>query len=66
VVALDEALDDLAKLDERKARIIELYFFGGLTQAEIAAVCEVHINTVASDLRHSVAWLRSRLRATTE
>lgn len=63
LLALDEALGELMKFDERKARITELHYFGGLTQEEIAAVCEVHINTVARDLRLSEAWLRNRLRA---
>jgi RNA polymerase sigma factor (TIGR02999 family) len=61
IVALDEALDDLAKYNERKARVVELHFFGGLTHAEIAEVCEVHVNTVARDLDFSVAWLRRYL-----
>lgn len=63
LVALDDALEELAKFDERKARITELHYFGGLTQEEIAVVCEIHVNTVARDLRLSEAWLRSRLRA---
>jgi RNA polymerase sigma factor (TIGR02999 family) len=63
LVALDDALEALAKFDERKARITELHYFGGLTQEEIATVCEVHVNTVARDLRLSEAWLRNRLRA---
>jgi len=63
LVALDEALDRLAKLDPRKARIVELHYFGGLTHAEIAAVCDIHINTVARDLRFSEAWLRRELSA---
>ena len=62
LVALDDALEELAKLDERKARVTELHYFGGLTQDEIAAVCDVHINTVARDLRLAEAWLRSRMR----
>jgi RNA polymerase sigma factor (TIGR02999 family) len=61
LVALDEALDELAKLDERKARVIELHYFGGLTHAQIAAVCEIHVNTVARDLRLGEAWLRRQL-----
>jgi RNA polymerase sigma-70 factor, ECF subfamily len=61
IVAVDEALQELAKYDERKARVVELLFFGGLTQAEIAAVCDVHVNTVARDLQFSVAWLRRHL-----
>ena len=63
LVALDHALDELGKLDERKARITELHYFGGLTQDEIAAVCNLHVNTVARDLRFSEAWLRTQLRA---
>jgi RNA polymerase sigma factor (TIGR02999 family) len=62
LVALDDALEELTKLDGRKARITELHYFGGLTQEEIAAVCDVHVNTVSRDLRLSEAWLRSRLR----
>ncbi len=65
LVALGDALEELAKLDERKARIVELHYFGGLTQEEIAAVCDVHVNTVARDLRLSEAWLRSQFRAQT-
>lgn len=60
-VALDEALDQLAEVDERKARIIELHYFGGMTQPEIAAACDLHVNTVARDLVFAQAWLRSRL-----
>jgi RNA polymerase sigma factor (TIGR02999 family) len=63
LVAIDDALRELAKLDERKARVIELHYFGGLTQDEIAAVCDVHVNTVARDLRFAAAWLRTRLEA---
>lgn len=63
LVALDDALEELAKFDERKARVIELHYFGGLTHEEIAAVCNVHTNTVARDLRLGEAWLRRELRA---
>jgi RNA polymerase sigma factor (TIGR02999 family) len=63
LVALDGALEELTKFDERKARVTELHYFGGLTQDEIAAVCDIHVNTVARDLRLAEAWLRSRLRA---
>lgn len=64
LVALDDALEELAKHSERKARVVELHYFGGLTQDEIAAVCDVHVNTVARDLRFSEAWLRRHLAAT--
>jgi len=58
VAALDEALDALAKEHERKARIVELHYFAGLTQPEIASVLELHVNTVARDLRFAEAWIQ--------
>jgi RNA polymerase sigma factor (TIGR02999 family) len=64
LVALDEALKELAKHSERNARVVELHYFGGLTQEEIAVVCDVHVNTVARDLRFSEAWLRRQLAGT--
>jgi RNA polymerase sigma factor (TIGR02999 family) len=65
LVALDDALQSLAKRDERKARIVELHYFGGLTQSEVAEIVGVHVNTVASDLRFAQAWLHSELSAAT-
>ena len=62
LVALDEALAALSGFDERKARIVELHYFGGLTQPEIAGLLELHVNTVARDLRLAEAWIRQRLR----
>jgi RNA polymerase sigma factor (TIGR02999 family) len=62
LLALDEALEELAKFDERKARAIELHYFGGLTQDEIATALAVHVNTVARDLRLGEAWIHRRLR----
>jgi RNA polymerase sigma factor (TIGR02999 family) len=64
IVALDGALGKLAEFDERKARVVELHFFGGMTQVEIAAVCDIHVNTVARDLQFSVRWLRRYLDET--
>ena len=61
LVALDDALEELAKHSERKARAVELHYFGGLTQEEIAAVCDVHVNTDARDQHFSEAWLRRHL-----
>ena len=57
LVALDEALQALASQDERKARVVELHYFGGLNQNEIANVLEIHVNTVARDLRFAEAWI---------
>lgn len=58
LVALDDALLALAAVDERKARVVELRYFGGMEQKEIAAALAVHENTVARDLRFAEAWLR--------
>ena len=63
VVDLDRALDELATFDERRARAVELHYFGGLTHDEVAEVLGVHVNTVARDLRLAEAWLHSKLRA---
>ncbi|MEZ4450516.1 MAG: ECF-type sigma factor [Nannocystaceae bacterium] len=60
--ALDDAIAALAEVDERKARVVELRHFGGMTQQEIAEVLGVHVNTVARDLRMAEAWLHRELR----
>lgn len=62
LIALDEALTALATFDERKSRVIELHYFGGMTQPEIAEVLAVHVNTVARDLRLAEAWVHRHLR----
>ena len=54
---LDEALTNLASLDERKARAVELHYFGGLTYDETAEVLGVSAATVDRDLRMARAWL---------
>jgi RNA polymerase sigma-70 factor (ECF subfamily) len=61
LLALDEALEKLATLDGRKARAMELKFFGGLEMAEIAAVLSISLKTVEKDVRLGAAWLRSSL-----
>ncbi|MDX1387992.1 MAG: sigma-70 family RNA polymerase sigma factor [Acidobacteriota bacterium] len=61
LIDLDVALDELAGQDERKARVIELSFFGGLTYDEIAELLEVSAATVRLDVRIAKAWLASRL-----
>ena len=61
IVALDEALEALTKFDEGKARVIELHYFGGLTQEEVARVLDVHVNTVARDLKLAEAWIHRHL-----
>ncbi|MEO6391976.1 MAG: sigma-70 family RNA polymerase sigma factor [Pyrinomonadaceae bacterium] len=57
LVALDDALNQLAKFDERKARIVELKFFGGLSVEETAAVVELAPVTVMREWSKAKAWL---------
>jgi RNA polymerase sigma factor (TIGR02999 family) len=57
LVALDEALNRLAAFDERRARVLELRFFGGLTEEETAESLGVSIATVQRALRLAKAWL---------
>ena len=61
LLALDESLARLAEVDPRKARAMELKFFGGLEMAEIASVLGVSVKTVEKDVRLAAAWLRSAL-----
>jgi RNA polymerase sigma-70 factor (ECF subfamily) len=56
--ALDDALIALAQFDERKSRVVELRFFGGLTVEETAAILNVGPDTVMRDWRLAKAWLR--------
>ena len=57
LVALDDALKELASFDERKARVVELRFFGGLSVEETAEVLKVSADTVLRDWRLAKAWL---------
>ncbi len=61
LLALDGALRHLAKLDERKSRIIELRFFSGLTIEQTGEVLEISHATVERDLRLARAWLSREL-----
>jgi len=61
LVAIDEALEALAKMDGRKGRVVELRFFGGLSIEETAVVLEVSPETVRRDWRLAKAWLRREL-----
>jgi RNA polymerase sigma-70 factor (ECF subfamily) len=61
VLALDEALDRLARMDARKAHVVELRYFGGLTVAESAQVLGVSTITVARDWSFARAWLKREL-----
>ena len=61
LVAIDEALSALAEVDARKAQVIELRFFGGLTEEETAAALKVSPETVRRDWRLARSWLRRKL-----
>jgi RNA polymerase sigma-70 factor, ECF subfamily len=61
-VALDDALEALAKLDERKSRVVEMRFFGGLSVEETAAALNVSPATVMGDWRLAKAWLKREMR----
>jgi RNA polymerase sigma-70 factor (ECF subfamily) len=61
-VALDDALEALAKFDERKSRVIELRFFGGLSVEETASVLKVSPDTVMRDWRLARSWLSREMR----
>jgi len=61
LVALDDALDALAKLDERVSRVVELRFFGGMSVEETASVLKVAPQTVMRDWRFAKSWLLHEL-----
>jgi len=61
VTALDLALHSLASIDERKSRIIELKYFGGMTTDEISEVMGISVATIGRDLRVAQAWLHREL-----
>lgn len=61
LIALDGALDSLAKFDARKARVVELRFFGGLTVDETAVVLKISPQSVMRDWRLARVWLRREI-----
>jgi RNA polymerase sigma-70 factor (ECF subfamily) len=61
IIALDEALVALAEIDPRRARVVELRYFGGLSNEEIAEVLKVSSNTVTRDWNMARAWLYQEL-----
>ena len=61
IVALDEALNNLAALDQRKSRVVELKYFGGLKDEEIAEVLKISTETVTRDWRFARNWLSVEL-----
>jgi len=63
LIALDDALNTLAEVDPRRARIVELRFFGGLSVEETAEVVKLSSDTVIRDWKLARAWLLTELRA---
>ena len=61
VIALDDALNTLAQFDQRKSRIVELRFFGGLSEAEIAEALKISLRTVQREWNLAQAWLYREL-----
>lgn len=61
IVALDRALEALAAVDERKSRVVELRFFGGLTVEETAEVLHLSNDTIKRDWRLAKLWLLREL-----
>jgi RNA polymerase sigma factor (TIGR02999 family) len=66
LVDLDEALNQLAEVDPRKAQLVELIYFGGMTQAEAGAALNISEATVQRDLKMAKAWLYRALNSSAE
>ena len=61
LIALNDALDELAQGDPRKARVVELRYFGGLNVQDTAAVLKVSVETVTRDWRLARGWLLAQI-----
>ena len=61
LIALDDALKELAKVNERQSRVVELRYFGGLSVEEAAEVLGVSADTVMRDWRFAKAWLKREM-----
>jgi RNA polymerase sigma-70 factor (ECF subfamily) len=61
VLALEEVLEELQKLDPRQAKIVEMRFFGGMTVPEVAEVLNLSTRTIENEWKMCRAWLRKRL-----
>jgi RNA polymerase sigma factor (TIGR02999 family) len=61
IIELDDAITALQREDARKARLVEMRFFGGLTAEESAEVLQIPVNTVRRELRVAQAWLQREL-----
>jgi RNA polymerase sigma factor (sigma-70 family) len=63
LLRLDDALEALTRLDQRKSKVVELRYFGGCTEPEIGASLAISVATVRRDLRTAEAWLSARMNA---
>jgi RNA polymerase sigma factor (TIGR02999 family) len=63
-VLLDEAIEALNRLDQRKAKVVELRFFGGLSVKETAQVLDISVATVMRDWEFSKAWILNEMKKT--
>ena len=63
MVLLDDALLDLEKIDARKSKTLELFYFGGMTALEISSALEVSQRTVERNLRLARAWVADAMSA---
>ena len=61
LISLDDALEELARVDQRRARVVEMRYFGGLTVEETAAELNVSADTVMRDWKIARAWLTARI-----
>jgi RNA polymerase sigma factor (sigma-70 family) len=61
VLALNEALSELATLDPRQAEIVEMHYFGGLTREDIGDLFQISATTVKRELATAKLWLRHRM-----
>jgi RNA polymerase sigma factor (sigma-70 family) len=61
-LVLDEALTRLSQMDPRQGRLVELMYFGGLTEEETAEALGISIRTVKRDWSSARAWLQAQLR----
>ena len=62
LTAIDDALNELAKIDQRKVQVVEMRFFGGLTVEETAEVMKISTITVIRDWNTAKAWLHRELQ----
>jgi RNA polymerase sigma factor (TIGR02999 family) len=61
LLAVDEAMNNLGVIDARKVKVVELRFFGGLTEEETAAALNISVETVGREWRFAKVWLRKEI-----